>query len=233
MDAWAVEDASLVYPRSLELMAESGAFDILVAQADLSQFRDPGNDEWCELTLRTLAALRDRTGVFVAGTTVHSADPPGPFRSSHASCSFLFCAGPGMPCSRSGGSRALLGSRAAVIEPGASPDLTDLLAARHGALSEHRVGAGAGATSACRSRRDAVAAAAPDGGGTRRRTRSDSPVVVKLDGPRRTRARAGGVVLGLDVGRGGQQPRPSASADARCYVAEAGRRSRARRCCAA
>ena len=69
-----------MYPRSLELMAESGAFDILVAQADLSQFRDPGNDEWCELTLRALAELRDRTGVFVAGTTVHSADPPRAFQ---------------------------------------------------------------------------------------------------------------------------------------------------------
>ena len=57
LDAWAVADERVVYPRSLELMAESGAFDILVAQADLSQFRDPGNDEWCELALRALADL--------------------------------------------------------------------------------------------------------------------------------------------------------------------------------
>jgi hypothetical protein len=46
-------------PRSLELLAESEEFDVLVALADLSQFRDPSNDEWCELTLRTLARLRD------------------------------------------------------------------------------------------------------------------------------------------------------------------------------
>ena len=36
LDAWAVADERVVYPRSLELMAESGSFDILVAQADLS-----------------------------------------------------------------------------------------------------------------------------------------------------------------------------------------------------
>ena len=43
LDAWAIADESVVYPRSLELLAGSGAYDILVAQVDLSQFR--GDDE--------------------------------------------------------------------------------------------------------------------------------------------------------------------------------------------
>ncbi len=52
LDAWGIADETEVYPRSLELLAASGEFDVLVAQADLSQFRDETNDEWCELTLR-------------------------------------------------------------------------------------------------------------------------------------------------------------------------------------
>ena len=59
LDAWGIADETEVYPRSLELLAASGEFDILLAQADLSQFRDRTNDEWCELTLRTLARLAD------------------------------------------------------------------------------------------------------------------------------------------------------------------------------
>ena len=60
LDAWGIADETEVYPRSLELLAASGEFDVLFAQADLSQFRDETNDEWCELTLRTLARLARR-----------------------------------------------------------------------------------------------------------------------------------------------------------------------------
>ncbi len=81
LDAWGIADETEVYPRSLELLAESGEFDVLVAQADLSQFRDPSNDEWCELTLRTLARLAgEHEALFCAMTTVHSADPPRHFQ---------------------------------------------------------------------------------------------------------------------------------------------------------
>ena len=81
LDAWGIADETEVYPRSLELLAESGDFDVLFAQADLSQFRDETNDEWCELTLRTLARLaRDNEALFCAMTTVHSADPPRHFQ---------------------------------------------------------------------------------------------------------------------------------------------------------
>ena len=64
LDAWGIADETEVYPRSLELLAESGEFDVLVAQADLSQFRDRTNDEWCELTLRerSRVSLTSATG---------------------------------------------------------------------------------------------------------------------------------------------------------------------------
>ena len=80
LDAWGIADESEVYPGSLELMAGANAFDILLGQADLSQFRDPGNDRWCELTLRTLARLAGEYDLFCAMTTVHSADPPDGFQ---------------------------------------------------------------------------------------------------------------------------------------------------------
>ncbi|HEU0246541.1 MAG TPA: acetate--CoA ligase family protein [Gaiellaceae bacterium] len=80
LDAWGIADEREVYPGSLELMAKAKAFDILLGQADLSQFRDAGNDDWCELTLRTLARLAGEHDLFCAMTTVHSADPPHGFQ---------------------------------------------------------------------------------------------------------------------------------------------------------
>jgi acetyltransferase len=190
LDAWAVADERLVYPRSLELMAESGAFDILVAQADLSQFRDPGNDEWCELTLRALAELRDRTGVFVAGTTVHSADPPHAFQELARELRLPLLRGP---------RDAMLAlARVARVEPLAAveegepaPDVSDLL--EQGALTEHRsalalerLGVPFAPRTLAADPEEAAAAADALG----------YPVVVKRDGPAH-KAREGGVVLGL------------------------------------
>ena len=190
LDAWAIADESVVYPRSLELMAESGAFDILVAQADLSQFRDPGNDEWCELTLRALADLRDRTGVFVAGTTVHSADPPRAFQELARELRLPLLRGP---------RDAMLAlARVAHVQPLSpvhgdepAPDVSDLL--EEGALSEHRsalalerLGVPFAPRRLASDPVEAAAAAAALG----------YPVVVKRDGPAH-KAREGGVMLGL------------------------------------
>src|SRR5262245_31859814 len=190
LDAWAVADERLVYPRHLELMAESGAFDILVAQADLSQFRDPGNDEWCELTLRVLADLRDRTGVFVAGTTVHSADPPRAFQELARQLRLPLLRGP-RDAMLALARVAHLQPLSPVREDEAAPDVFDLL--EQGALAEHRsalVLERFGVPFAARSLAadPAEAATAADALGY--------PVVVKRDGPAH-KAREGGVVLGL------------------------------------
>jgi acetyltransferase len=192
LDAWAVEEASLVYPRSLELMAESGAFDILIAQADLSQFRDPGNDEWCELTLRTLAALRDRTGVYVAGTTVHSADPPRAFQELARELDLPLLRGP-RDAMLALGRVTRLRPVGVAAEPTAAPDVSELLDNGGGALSEHRsalvlehFGVPFAPRRQAATPADAAKAAAELG----------FPVVVKLDGPVH-KSRAGGVSLGV------------------------------------
>jgi acyl-CoA synthetase (NDP forming) len=191
LDAWAVEEASVVYPRSLELLAESGAFDILIAQADLSQFRDETNDDWCELTLRALAELRARTGVFVAATTVHNADPPRAFQELSQSLALPLLRGPRdamLALART----ARLRPVTAVSGDGELPDLDDLLPAE-GALSEHdsatvleRLGIRF-AERRLAATVDEAAAGADELG---------FPVVVKRDGPVH-KSRAGGVLLGI------------------------------------
>jgi acetate---CoA ligase (ADP-forming) len=190
LDAWAVAEESVVYPRSLELMAESGAFDIVAAQVDLSQFRDETNDAWSELTLRALAGLRDRTGVFVAGTTVHSADPPRAFQELARELRLPLLRGP---------RNAMLAlARVARLRPvsteeseDALPDMSDLLSA--GALSEHRsaiVLERLGIPFAERRQATGPAEAASSS------EELGFPVVVKRDGPAH-KSREGGVVLGL------------------------------------
>jgi acetate---CoA ligase (ADP-forming) len=188
LDAWAVADETVVYPRSLELMAESGAFDMLLGQADLSQFRDETNDEWCELTLRTLARLAEEHDVFAAATTVHSADPPRRFQELARELDLPLLRGP----------RDAMRALAHVIRlrtwkppraAGEAPDVRDLL--QPGSLPEHesalvleRCGIPFAPRRRAATPENAAAAAGELG----------PPVVVKLDGPAHKSA-AGGVVL--------------------------------------
>ncbi len=191
LDAWAVADETLVYPRSLELLAESGAFDVLLGQADLSQFRDETNDEWCELTLRALGRLAEEHDVFAAMTTVHSADPPRSFQELARELDVPLLRGP----------RDSLLALAHVIglrpwrplpEPARGPDVRDLLDPGH--LPEHESALALeryGVRFAPRRRAitpDEAAAAAYELG---------PPVVVKLDGPAH-KSREGGVVLNVE-----------------------------------
>jgi acetate---CoA ligase (ADP-forming) len=193
LDAWAVDEASVVYPHSLELLAKSGTFDIVVAQADLSQFRDETNDEWCELTLRALADLRDRTGVFVAATTVHSADPPQKFQELARELQLPLLRGPRDAMLALG--RVARLRRVSVVEEqtDASPDVAEFVT-RSGPLPEHesallleRFGV-LFAPSRRASNPNEAARAAEELG---------TPVVVKRDGPAH-KSRSGGVILGVD-----------------------------------
>jgi acetyltransferase len=202
LDAWGIADETEVYPRSLELLAESGEFDVLVALADLSQFRDRTNDEWCELTLRTLARLAgEHEDLFCAMTTVHSADPPRSFQELARELDVALLRGPrdAMLALAKVATRRVPPSDVEVAP--AAPDVSDLLVGA-GALPEHEsslVLERAGVPFAARRRAatpEEAAAAATELGG---------PVVVKSDGPAH-KAREGGVVLGVET--------PAAAADA-------------------
>ncbi len=188
LDAWGIADESEVYPRSLELMAETGAFDILLGQADLSQFRDTTNDGWCELTLRTLGRLADEHDLFCAMTTVHSADPPRSFQELARELDVPLLRGP-RDSMRALGNIALRRSWAASTVDGVAPDLSDLLIP--GSLPEHESALALeryGVQFAPRLR-----AAGPEDA-ARAAEELGAPVVVKRDGPAH-KSREGGVVL--------------------------------------
>ncbi len=192
LDAWAVDDAISVYPRSLELLGEFGAFDVLLAQADLSQFRDVSNEDWCEATLRALARVARERDLFAAGVTVHSADPPRRFQELAHELDLPLLRGP------RDAMRALAGVAKRtpwrpLLRHHEAPDVRDLLSP--GPLPEHEsalVLERYGVRFAPRRRaalpEDAARAAAELG----------FPVVVKLDGPAH-KSMLGGVVLGVET----------------------------------
>ena len=191
LDAWGIADEREVYPRSLELMARSGAFDVLLAQADLSQFRDETNDEWCELALRTLARLQaEHDGLFCAMTTVHGGDSPRRFQELARELDVALLRGPRDAMT----ALARVGGRPAYLMPEplreGVPLLDDLLAGS-GALPEHesalaleRFGIPFAAHRRAATPAEAAAAAREIG----------PPVVVKRDGLAH-KSRAGGVLV--------------------------------------
>jgi acetyltransferase len=193
LDAWAVADESVVYPRSLELMSESGDFDVLLALADLSQFRDASNEDWCELTLRTLARLAAETDVFVAGVTVHSSDPPRHFQALARDHDLALLRGPRDAMLALAHVARWRAARVGSAD-GPAPDVGDLLAGA-GGLPEHesalvleRFGVPFAERRRAATPEQAAAAAAELG----------CPVVVKVDGVAH-KAREGGVVLGVQT----------------------------------
>jgi acetyltransferase len=76
LDAWAVDDPERVYPRSLDLMARSGAFDVLVAQVDDSRYRADTGQDWCGPAVAALADATEGTEIFPVVATVHTVDVP-------------------------------------------------------------------------------------------------------------------------------------------------------------
>jgi acetyltransferase len=194
LDAWAVADESVVYPRSLELLAESGVYDVLVAQADLSQFRDETNEDWCELTMRALARVGEENGLFGAMVTVHSADPPRRFQDLARELDLALLRGPRDAMRAVAGVTGRRPWRPLRPETRTTerPVVTELLAP--GALAEHEsalVLEAYGVPFAPRRRAadpEEAAQAADELG---------PPVVVKLDGPAH-KSRSGGVVLGVE-----------------------------------
>lgn len=76
VDPWALDEPVRAFTVSLAALAGSQAYDIVLAQVDLSRFRGASEQRWCSAVVRALAAERERHGTFVAVTTVHQTDPP-------------------------------------------------------------------------------------------------------------------------------------------------------------
>jgi len=195
LDAWAVDAADRVFPASLEMMAASGEFDVLVAQVDLSRHRGESENRWCEMVVRSLAAAVDGRAIFPVVTSVGSSDPPEAIASAARSLD--------VPLLR-GAAHAMRALSAAAAWAPASPrrapaeapvDLEALVGpGAEGPLPEHEsalILEAHGVPVAPR-RRAATPAQAADAA-----AELGLPVVVKVDGPAHKSA-AGGVALGLD-----------------------------------
>jgi acetyltransferase len=190
LDVWAIAEEDVVFPRTLELMARSGAFDVLLAQVDLSRYRGDTEERWTGMVVRSLAGAVLETDVLPAVVSVHSADPP-PTIAAEARALRI-------PLLR--GTREAMTAVAAVVgrrpgrsvRPGTVPQLGNLLTA--GALPElesslllERCGISFAPRLRAPTRAEVERAAEELG----------FPVVVKLDGPAH-KARVGGVVTGLE-----------------------------------
>ncbi len=190
LDAWAVEEADVVYPRSLELMAESGAFDVLLAQIDLSQFRGDSEQFWCALIVRALADVTRDTEICPAVTSVHSADPPRAMQELARELDLALLRGSGDAMRALANVARWRPARPPAHDDG--PDVSDLLLG-DGALAEHDSALALeryGVPFAPRRR-----AASPDEA-AQAAEELGAPVVVKVDGSAH-KSREGGVVLGL------------------------------------
>lgn len=201
LDAWAVDAADRVYPRSLELMAASGSFDILLAHVDLSQFRGEAERRWIETIVRALAEATSGRPIFPAVTSVHTADPPREVQELARELD--------LPLLRGSGAAMRALARVAGWRPARADEHAPLppigldgLFAADGAQPEHESALALeryGVRFASRKR-----AATPDEA-ARAAEELGFPVAVKLDGPAH-KSRVGGVVLGVET--------PEAAADA-------------------
>jgi acyl-CoA synthetase (NDP forming) len=190
LDAWAIDEAELVFPGSIEILVRSGAFDIVVAQADQSQFRGAEEHEWCFMIVKALAQATAGTEIFPAVTTVSAVDPRPEVAEFALAHDVALLRGPRDAMRALAAAASLRPASAAV--PAAEPvDLGDLLG--EGALPEfesalvlERYGVPLAPRRRASSPEEAAKAAAELG----------FPVVVKVDGPAH-KAAQNGVVLGL------------------------------------
>ena len=194
LDAWGVDTPEVVFPRSMEMLAESGAYDTLIAQVDISRFR--GDDElvWCEMVVESLGKTAEKFNIAPAVVSVHSVDAPQSILD--------LCAKYELPLLRGiNGAMQALGHAGRWKKPstihqnfGAPIHIADMVT-RDGALPEYesaeileRYGVPIASRKRVTSADQAAAVA----------TSLGFPVVVKSDGPAH-KSIAGGVILNINT----------------------------------
>jgi acetyltransferase len=197
LDPWAVAEPGAAFTTAISALADCGAYDVLLAQVDLSRYRGPAEQRWCAAVVHALADAGARTGLFTAVSTVHTADAPDELAG--------FATANGVSLLKGVGAALAAISTAsrwqpltdtpeeehATVPPGELAALLDdrpagPLAEYDSAMPLER----AGVRFARRYRAASADEAAADA------ERLGYPVVVKTDGPAH-KAREGGVVLGL------------------------------------
>jgi acetyltransferase len=191
LDCWAIDCYEHVFPGTLSILRETGSYDVLLAQLDLSRHRGAHEEGWCAFVTAALADAVEGTDIFPAVTSVHATDPPAAIAELAR----------GRDVALLRGTREGLRAIAAVARWSARPHR--VAAAAHepapaeplpaGAMAEHdscalleRYGVTFPPRVRCSTPGEAADAFERVGG----------PVVVKVDGPAHKQA-AGGVVLGV------------------------------------
>jgi acetate---CoA ligase (ADP-forming) len=191
LDCWAIDDYSVVYPGSLVLLRDTGDYDVLLAQVDLSRHRGEHDEQWCSLIVEALADVTDGTEIVPVVTSVHSTDPPPAIAAMARARDVALLRGTREGLRAVAAVARWHGRARHAADNGRAGAPGDPLPA--GALPEHdscavleRYGVSFPARERCASADDAAAAFERLGG----------PVVVKADGPAH-KAAAGGVALGI------------------------------------
>jgi acetate---CoA ligase (ADP-forming) len=197
LDPWAVAEPVAAFTTAVNALADSGVYDMVLAQVDMSRYRGPTEQRWCTAVVHALADAGARTGLFTAVSTVHTADAPDELAN--------FATANGVSLLKGVGAALAAISRASRWHPlNDTPEkahatvpvaeLAALLDDRPaGSLAEYDSAMPlerAGVRFARRYRAASVDEAATYSG------QLGYPVVVKTDGPAH-KAREGGVVLGL------------------------------------
>ena len=76
LDCWAIDAYEHVFPGTLSILRETGSYDVLLAQLDLSRHRGAHEEGWCAFVTAALADTVEGTDIFPAVTSVHATDPP-------------------------------------------------------------------------------------------------------------------------------------------------------------
>lgn len=76
LDAWGIDSPEVVFPRSMQILAESKAYDVLIAQVDISRFRGADELAWCEMVVDSLGKVVEKYDIASAVISVHSVDAP-------------------------------------------------------------------------------------------------------------------------------------------------------------
>jgi acetyltransferase len=209
VDCWAIDDDRVVFPRAFQLMAESGAFDVLVSCIDHSQWLVDAERRLARDIAEDLLAAVRGTDLFPCVITVTTADPPIEDMEWSRVNEVPLLKGT-LPGLRALAARLRWSPRvppARDVEPAAPLAGAGALAELDSAAVAAAYGLAYPRAERCPDPEAAVAAAA----------RIGYPVVVKVDGVAH-KARVGGVAVGL---RDGDAVRAAAAAmGGRVVVAE-------------
>ena len=115
LDCWAIDAYEHVFPGTLQILRETGSYDVLLAQLDLSRHRGAHEEGWCAFVTAALADAVEGTDIFPAVTSVHATDPPPAIAELAHDATSRCCAARTRGCGRSppsrAGARVRVGSR--------------------------------------------------------------------------------------------------------------------------